>query len=363
MASFFDNLGQKIDQGIAGLYNRDQIVDLENQYINEYGLQQTGTGIGSDARHMSAMNNLSNTLSKSGLGIAMGLPSEFAGDIGAFGAGLINEIPALARGFNKKNFGEIGEDIAANFRGSFRTPNSTTAKDIYSQVFSGIGPQRFASGAPMGYGTAQASDLTDLERDFPGMSTGDIIDSMNNRPFIGNQQTGIMQQAPQGFFDDNYGQYFDSLNSETDDEQVDYLPGQSSFKDKISNIGNSFMQKTGIGGLLGLITGNPILGLIGRGIGALANRARPALNDFKSASTGAQFFQNLRDRRAREDAAARGAAKANMAEARAITNRINTGRTERGPNENTGGGIGSSVGGGASPGSAGPGGSDTEGSF
>ena len=33
----------------------------------------------------------------------------------------------------------------------------------------------------MGYGAAQASELTDLERDFPGMSTGDIIDSMNNR--------------------------------------------------------------------------------------------------------------------------------------------------------------------------------------
>ena len=123
-------------------------------------------------------------------------------------------------------------------------------------------------------GTAQASEMpiepmSDLERDFPGMSTGDIIDSMNNRPFIGNQQTGIMQQAPQGFFDDNYGQYFDSLNSETDDEQVDYLPGQSSFKDKISNFGSNVMQKSGIGGLLGMITGNPIIGLIGRGIGAL----------------------------------------------------------------------------------------------
>ena len=30
-------------------------------------------------------------------------------------------------------------------------------------------------------GSAQASELTDVERDFPGMSTGDIIDSMNNR--------------------------------------------------------------------------------------------------------------------------------------------------------------------------------------
>jgi hypothetical protein len=195
MASFFNNLGQRIDQGIAGLYNRDQIVDLENQYGNQYGLQQTGTGIGSDARHMSAMNNLSNTLSKSGLGIAMGLPSEFAGDIGAFGAGLINEIPALARGFNRQNFGEIGEDIVANFKGTFGTPNSATAEDIYSQVFSGAVPQRVASSNNPAYGAAQASDLTDLERDFPGMSTGDIIDSMNNRQAV-NRFSGMGQMGP-----------------------------------------------------------------------------------------------------------------------------------------------------------------------
>ena len=123
---------------------------------------------------------------------------------------------------------------------------------------------------------------------------------------INNQVPQINNQMP---FNDFYGSVYEPYNEEKDDEQVDYLPGQSSFKDKISNIGSSFMQKSGIGGLLGLITGNPILGLIGKGIGALANRAGPALNDFKSASTGAQFFQNLRDRRAREDAAARGAAK------------------------------------------------------
>jgi hypothetical protein len=154
---------------------------------------------------------------------------------------------------------------------------------------------------------------------------------------INNQVPQINNQMP---FNDFYGSVYEPYNEEKDDEQVDYLPGQSSFKDKISNIGSSFMQKSGIGGLLGLITGNPILGLIGKGIGALANRAGPALNDFKSASTGAQFFQNLRDRRARNDAAARGAAKANMADARAITNRINTGPTERGLINNGGGGGG-----------------------
>jgi len=175
-----------------------------------------------------------------------------------------------------------------------------------------------------------------------------------------NQQTGIMQQAPQGIFNDYYGPNIDTsfgVANEEDEEQ------ESSFRDKISNFGSNVMQKTGIGGLLGLITGNPILGLIGRGIGALANRAGPGFSDFRSSNTLAEFAQKMRDRKARDNAAARGAAKANMAEAKAITDRINTGRTERGPNENTGGGIGSSVGGGASPGSAGPGGSDTEGSF
>ena len=176
-----------------------------------------------------------------------------------------------------------------------------------------------------------------------------------------NQQTGIMQKAPQGIFNDFYGSVYEPYNEEKDDEQVDYLPGQSSFKDKISNIGNSFMQKSGIGGLLGLITGNPILGLIGKGIGALANRAGPALNDFKSASTGAQFFQNLRDRRAREDAAARGLAKQQEIARQTAIQAMTTNQAYGGGGG--GGGIGSSVGGSASPGSAGPGGSDSMGSF
>ena len=119
------------------------------------------------------------------------------------------------------------------------------------------------------------------------------------------------------------------------------------------------MQKSGIGGLLGLITGNPILGLIGKGIGALANRAGPSLNDFKSASTGAQFFQNLRDRRAREDAAARGAAK--QAAAARVESFRNFDRGYGGGRDS--GGTGSAGRGGASPGSAGPGGSDSMGSF
>ena len=138
----------------SGLYNPQQIADLESQYTNEYGIQNTSGGIASDARHMAAMNNLSNSLSPMNNSIG-----NFIGDTGAFLAGGLNEIGALGRGFNKENFGEIGEDIAANFRGSFGTPNSSTAEDIYSQVFSGAVPQRVASGTPMGYGAAQAAEI------------------------------------------------------------------------------------------------------------------------------------------------------------------------------------------------------------
>jgi len=191
-------------------------------------------------------------------------------------------------------------------------------------------------------------------------------------PFTGNQiNSQINNQVPeinnQMPFNDFYGSVYEPYNEEKDDEQVDYLPGQSSFKDKISNIGSSFMKKSGIGGLLGLITGNPLIGLIGRGIGALVNRAGPSFGDFRSSNTLAEFAQKMRDRKARNDAAARGAAKANMAEARAITNRISKAKVS---NQDSyrgggggGGGIGSSRGGGASPGSAGPGGSDSMGSF
>ena len=132
------------------LYNPEQIADLEAKYGNEYGITNTSTGKSSDARHMAAMNNLSNSLSP-------GIIPDFIGDTGAFLAGLINEVPALGRGLNKQNLGEIGEDIAANFRGSFLTPNKTTAEQIYGDVFEGSVPARTAS-VPT-YGTAAAGEM------------------------------------------------------------------------------------------------------------------------------------------------------------------------------------------------------------
>ena len=160
---FGSNIPGLLDKGIASLYDRDALVGLENEFGSQYGVQNTASGLASDARHMAAMNNLSNTLSNSGLGIAMGLPSEVAGDVAAFGAGLINEIPALARGFNKQNLGEIVEDIQANYAGSFGTPNTATARGIYEDVFSRATPQEIATmrGGPFAnYGTAQAAGTT-----------------------------------------------------------------------------------------------------------------------------------------------------------------------------------------------------------
>ena len=73
------------------------------------------------------------------------------------------------------------------------------------------------------------------------------------------------------------------------------------------------------------------------------------------------FTQAGRDRKAREDAAARGAEKQAMIDRRNFDTKFKG--YFSGQNTGSGNGIGSSRGGGASPGSAGPGGSDSMGSF
>jgi hypothetical protein len=125
---------------IDKLYNPEQIVELENKFGNAYQIGNSAAGPLSDARHMAAMNNLSNSLSPFDNKFG-----NFIGDTGAFTAGLINELPALGRGFNKQNLGEIVEDIKANYAGSFGTPNQTTSEDIYNQVF---GNQQMAQLGP-----------------------------------------------------------------------------------------------------------------------------------------------------------------------------------------------------------------------
>jgi hypothetical protein len=119
---------------------------------------------------------------------------------------------------------------------------------------------------------------------------------------------------------------------------------------------------------LGLITGNPLIGLIARGLGSLAGRGGltgvrggadlrgdTTFNTFRRSTSLADFMQRQRDKRAREEAAARGAAKQ---KAKNLDYEYDAYTGGGG-----GGGIGSSYGGSASPGSQGPGGSDAMGSF
>jgi len=165
-----------IDQGIGDLYNRDQIAALEGKY------GMGATGLPSTARHMAAMNELSKSLSP------MNNPvGNFVGDTLAFGAGLINEAPALARGLNAQNLAEIKEDIVDNFAGTFGTPNVTTAQQIFENVYST--PQNVQTAFSPTYGTAQATEVTpqtepmDIE-DFLGTSTPRDLGFIGNAPTV-----------------------------------------------------------------------------------------------------------------------------------------------------------------------------------
>ena len=135
-----------------------------------------------------------------------------------------------------------------------------------------------------------------------------------------NQQTGIMQKAPTQNFEFLSSAYEDENE---DDQQVDYLPGQpKSFKDS-ATLQEYFQNRNplkGVGGLLGLITGNPIFGLISggaRGLGALNNKMQNS--DFGRSKTLMDYLDakkyggiDARDR----------AAQQNMREARAIQTQV-----------------------------------------
>ena len=114
---------------------------------------------------------------------------------------------------------------------------------------------------------------------------------------------------------------------------------------------------------LGVITGNPFIGLLARGLGALAGkgsltgirggvdlRGDTGFDTFRRSTSFADFFQRQRDKKAREEAARIGAAK------QAAKN------LDYEYDAYVGGGGGSGFDG-PSPGSQGPGGSDEMGSF
>ena len=213
----------------------------------------------------------------------------------------------------------------------------------------------------------QATNLYDQrQRDLINQAAMDVFST-------GFQNKGILNTQPAMAFNDFYSPVYEPYDPEKDDEQVDYLPGQSSLKDKISGFAKNIIGQPGISSLIGLI--NPVAGLVSRGLGYLGRNLSPSFVGPKGArgygsesvgglfarsNTLADFVQNVRDKRARDAAAARGAAKqaeqARMDAFRAI-------RDSQPSGGGGGGGIGSSYGGAASPGSQGPGGSDEMGSF
>ena len=104
---------------LGNLYNADTIANLEAQY----GLG--GSGLPSQARHQAAMNELSKTLSP-------GVVPEWMGDVGAFTAGAIAEIPDFLQ---TGDWRESGRDIKDNFIGSFLTSQDETPEDIYAKIY------------------------------------------------------------------------------------------------------------------------------------------------------------------------------------------------------------------------------------
>ena len=242
-----ENVGLPFSSFLNNLMNADQIAALENEYGSKYGITNTSGGISSDARHMAAMNELSNSLSP--MNNKFG---NFIGDTGAFLAGAINEIPALFRGLNSKNLGEIKEDIIANYKGSFGTPNQTTAEQIYGDVFEGSTPARTAS-VPT-YGTAAAAEV---------------------RPAIGMENTGLGFSIPTGDVGLNASGRLGNLSATVD--AMDVLKGESvnpqinysgdfgnttaygNFSDDVQNLGLNFNNDKGLSGGISYdaITGEP----------------------------------------------------------------------------------------------------------
>ena len=189
--------------------------------------------------------------------------------------------------------------------------------------------------------------------------------------------TGIMTQAPNLLFDVNDVQSRinaaknrEALNREALNRQgllslddAGYTPPvYEEFPQKAKpGLNLDFAKQIG-SSVLGLLTGNPIVGLLARGIGALGDRFRlpgtvggmdlrgdTGFDTFRRSTSLADFLQRRRDKRAREEAARIGADKQRMNAFRAFR--------DSQPSGGDGGGFR-----GPSPGSQGPGGSDEMGS-
>ena len=148
-----------------------------------------------------------------------------------------------------------------------------------------------------------------------------------------------------------------------DDAGLDMGPIVDEFSQKAKpGLNIDFAKQLG-SSALGLITGNPFIGLLARGIGALGDRLSlpgvrggvdlrgdTGFDTFRRSTSFADFFQRQRDKKAREEAAKIGAAKQAAKE------------LDYEYDAYVGGGGGGGFDG-PSPGSQGPGGSDAMGSF
>ena len=107
------------------LYNQDKIKEVAENYEGFGG----ATGRVSDARHMAVGNELSKTLSP-------GIVPDWVGD--ALSMGILSSkevIDLIKRGFTNENWEEVKEDVLANWKGTFETPNIDTIEDVYANVY------------------------------------------------------------------------------------------------------------------------------------------------------------------------------------------------------------------------------------
>jgi hypothetical protein len=134
-----------IKTGIENLYGGDVINQLQNKYFNDSGLPG-GEGIVSDLRHATATSQLRDRIAEfAALPISTfnpdykpGVISQFVGNIGAQGAGLINEINP----FSSPSFippivqypGYSLEDLKANYQGATQVPYGQTPTQTYNQL-------------------------------------------------------------------------------------------------------------------------------------------------------------------------------------------------------------------------------------
>jgi hypothetical protein len=181
----------------------DRIQELQNLDFQN-NPRDMATGTASDFRHAAAMNELSKSLSPMNNKVG-----NFIGDSLAYGLGAINEIPDAFRGFSFREgfdpqaMAAAKEDFAANYAGSYGTPNTATIEDVFAKTLGyqapGTNVVRQTTSGPFNYGTAQAAEVT------PTKSLGDIVmearanEPMDIEDFLGTstpQDLGFIGMAP-----------------------------------------------------------------------------------------------------------------------------------------------------------------------